>query len=178
MVYRFTILSDEVDEFLRVIDIDPDASFLELHNAILDSVKFEKDQITSFFTCNDSWEKEQEVTLIEMDTDSEYDNLVMESTRLSELLEDEEQKLLFVFDMLDERAFFIELTEIILGKEQAKPKVVKSEGVAPQQSFEEILPEVVDVKSANDFSTDASFYGDEEYGDDELDDLEFDEEAF
>ena len=35
MVYRFTIISDEVDNFRREIQIDSDATFLELHSAIL-----------------------------------------------------------------------------------------------------------------------------------------------
>ena len=35
MVYRFTIISDEVDNFLREIQIDPDATFLDFHNAII-----------------------------------------------------------------------------------------------------------------------------------------------
>lgn len=38
-------------------------------------------------------------------------------TPLSELLEDEKQKLLYVFDPLAERVFFIELSEIITGKD-------------------------------------------------------------
>ncbi len=41
--------------------------------------------MTSFFVCSDSWEKEQEITLFEMDAGSEYDNLVMAETNLNEL---------------------------------------------------------------------------------------------
>ena len=37
MIYKFRIVSDEVDNFKREICIDSDASFLELHDAILDS---------------------------------------------------------------------------------------------------------------------------------------------
>ena len=47
MIYKFRIVSDEVDNFKREICIDSDASFLELHDAILDSVGFSKDQMTS-----------------------------------------------------------------------------------------------------------------------------------
>ena len=78
MVYKFLILSDEVDNFAREISIDADASFLELQDAILDSVGFTKDQITSFFICDDDWERKTEVTLFEMDSSSEVDSWVME----------------------------------------------------------------------------------------------------
>ena len=100
MVYKFLILSDEVDNFAREISIDADATFLELQDAILDSVNFTKDQITSFFICDEDWEKKTEVTLIEVDSSSEYDNWVMESTKLSDLVDEEYQKLLFVFDYM------------------------------------------------------------------------------
>ena len=64
MVFKFTILSDEVDNFVRVISIDSEATFLDLHHAILDSMKYEKNLLTSFFLCGDDWGKEQEITLI------------------------------------------------------------------------------------------------------------------
>ncbi len=130
MIYKFTVLSDEVDNFVRVINIDPEATFWDLQNAILDSVDYDKKQMTSFFICSDDWEKGQEITLIEMDTDSEYDNLVMEDTKLEELISDEKQKLLFVFDVISDRAFFMELADIIPGK-----KVTKAE-----LSISEVLP--------------------------------------
>ena len=45
MVFRFLLLSDEVDDFKREIQIDSEATFLDLHNAILDSVGYTKDQM-------------------------------------------------------------------------------------------------------------------------------------
>ena len=35
MIYRFTIISDEVDDFIREIKIDSEATFFDLHEAIL-----------------------------------------------------------------------------------------------------------------------------------------------
>ena len=67
MIYRFTIISDEVDDFVREIQIDPEATFFDFHEAILKSVGYANDQMTSFFICDDDWEKEKEVTLEEMD---------------------------------------------------------------------------------------------------------------
>ena len=63
MVYRFTIISDEVDNFRREIQIDSEATFLDLHNAILKSTGYPNDQMTSFFVCDSNWEKETEITL-------------------------------------------------------------------------------------------------------------------
>ena len=67
MIYRFTIISDEVDDFVREIQIDPEATFFDFHEAILKSVGYTNDQMTSFFICDDDWEKGKEVTLEEKD---------------------------------------------------------------------------------------------------------------
>lgn len=173
MVYKFTILSDEVDNFVRVIDIDAEARFIELHNAILDSVNYSKDQMTSFFICSDDWEKGQEVTLVEMESSSEYDNLVMDKTALEELISDEGQKLIYVFDMMSDRVFFIELTEIIPMKDQPKAICVKSEGEPPVQIMAEDTLNVV-----SKGSLDENFYGDEDFDMDELDEEGFGEMNF
>ncbi len=136
MVYRFTIISDEVDDFMREIKIDSDAKFLELHKLILESCGYADDQLTSFTICEDGWEKGQEVTLQEMDTDSDEDSYVMADTCLSDLVEDEKQHLLYTFDPLADRCFFIELSEIITGKVQKTGVVSRSMGDAPAQTID------------------------------------------
>lgn len=133
MVYKFRILSDEVDNFVREIAIDSDALFLDLHQAILDCTQFSADQMCSFFICNDDWEKETEVTLIEMDNNPEVDSWIMSETRLSELVDDEGQKLLYVFDYLTERALFVELFQLIPNRELKNAKCLLSEGEPPIQ---------------------------------------------
>ena len=168
MIYKFTVLSDEVDNFIRTIEIDSEAKFIDLHNIILDAAGYTKDHMTSFFLCSDDWEKEQEVTLLEMESSSEYDNLTMDETVLSELLTDEKQKLLYVFDMMMERAFFIELSEIILGKSLSQAVCTSSKGKAPEQTVSEET-----LIGSQKINLDENFYGDEEFDLDELDEEGF-----
>lgn len=173
MIYKFTILSDEVDNFVRIISIDSEATFLDLHNVILESVNYEKNLMTSFFMCSDDWEKGQEVTLMEMESSSEYDNLVMADTKLEELLSDENQKMIYVFDMMAERVFFMEMTEIVPRKSLDAPVIEVSEGDAPVQALSEDA-----LFAAPKASIDENFYGDEDYELDELDDEGFGEMNF
>lgn len=133
MIYRLIMLSDENDFFRREIKIDSEASFLELNDHILASVGYNKNELTTFYICDEEWNKEQEITLMDMGMGSEYDTYLMESTKLEELLESKGQHLLFIFDMLSERGFFLELAEIIPGLSLDKPKTTLSEGQAPQQ---------------------------------------------
>lgn len=169
MIYRFTIISDEVDDFVREIQIDPEATFFELHEAILKAANYTNDQMTSFFICDDDWEKEKEITLEEMDNNPEMDSWIMKETRLNELIEDEKQKLLYVFDYMTERCFFIELSEIITGKEIKGAKCTKKSGEAPKQTvdFEEMAA------GGGSLDLDENFYGDQDF------DMEdFDAEGF
>lgn len=170
MVYKFRIISDEADDFLREIKIDSDASFYDLHEAIIKSTGYKDDQMTSFFTCDDDWEKETEITLEDMgQSSSEEDTFVMKDTRLCELLEDEKQKLLYVFDPLAERVFFIELSEIITGTDLDKAVCTRKIGEAPKQIID--FDEQMNSNSALDL--DENFYGDEQY------DMEdFDQDGF
>ena len=169
MIYRFTIISDEVDDFVREIQIDPEATFFDLHEAILKAANYTNDQMTSFFICDDDWEKEKEITLEEMDNNPEMDSWIMKETRLNGLIEDEKQKLLYVFDYMAERCFFIELSEIITGKEIKGAKCTKKSGEAPKQTvdFEEMAA------GGGSLDLDENFYGDQDF------DMEdFDAEGF
>lgn len=169
MIYRFTIISDEADDFVREIQIDPEATFFDFHKAILECTGYTDNQMTSFFICDDDWEKDKEVTLEEMDDNPEMDSWVMKDTPVSELVEDEKQKLLYVFDYMTERCFFIELSEIITGKDIKGAKCTKKSGEAPKQTvdFEEMA------STGNSLDLDESFYGDQDF------DMEdFDQEGF
>ena len=165
MIYRFTIISDEVDDILREIQIDPEATFYDFHKAILASCGYADDQMTSFFICSDDWEKEQEITLEEMDSYAEDESYVMNETPISDLVEDAKQKLIYIFDPMTERCFFIELSEIIWKKHLDAPKCTKKKGEAPQQTvdFEEYAASTAAI------DLDENFYGDQGYDMDEID---------
>ena len=171
MIFRFLLLSDEVEDFKREVQIDADATFFDLHKAILKSVDYkEEGEMTSFFICSDDWEKQQEITLVEMDTSPDEDSYTMEASVLNDFLEDERQKLMYVFDYLTERAFFMELREIITGKDLDEAICTKSVGDPPAQfvDFDTIAATTTTI------DTGENFYGDEGYDMDELDAEGFD----
>ena len=170
MIYRFIFISDEVDDFYREIQISSSATFLDLSNAILESVGYPDDQMTSFFMCEDNWEKREEITREEMNTSSEVDSWVMADTPLDELIEDERQRLIYIFDPLTERCFFIELKEIITGKTLAKAVCTGKAGNPPKQTvdFDEFA------KVTTNLDMDENFYGDDGFDESELDQDGFD----
>ena len=183
MIFNFRIVSDEVDNFKREIKIDADATFLDLKNAICNSVGYDKNQMSSFFMCDRNWEKEKEITYEDMGSDSDQDVWLMEDTVLSDLIEDEGQKLLYVFDYMTDRAFFIEMKELIPGKNLKDPVCTLSLGHAPAQIVDlDESDAKIDAKAAAGVSSiddlDADFYGESEFNPDEFDEEGFDELTF
>lgn len=173
MVYRFTVISNEVEDFIREIEIDAEASFYDLHRAILYSCRYADNAPASFFICNREWEQGQEVLLEDMGTSrSDEDLYLMRGTRLNELIEDEKQRMVYVFDPSGNRMFFMELTEISFGKTQEQPLCSRSRGEAPRQSmdFEKIVDKETTKPSEG---SNEEFYGSESF-----DMEEFDPEGF
>lgn len=176
MIYRLLLLSEENDFFRRELKIDSEATFLDLNDFILQTLKYDKHELTSFYVCGKGWEVEQEITLMDMgNADSSSDTYLMENTRLEDFLEDKGKRLLFVFDMLNERSFSVELMELLPGYLE-QPELTLSEGKAPAQT------------SSLDFGGDAALglaatsgrdlgFDDDLYGDD-LDMGDLDVEGF
>lgn len=171
MVYRITFISDDVENYRRVFEADAQASFLELHNAILEANGYTNDQMTSFFMCNSNWEKEQEVTLVEMESSYEYDNLVMESTYLEDLMIEEGQKLIYVFDPMQDRCLLGKLTAILPSENREGVVCVESKGKAPKQILEIDLSQPV-------FNSPSLDLDDDLYGGSEIDMEELDSEGY
>lgn len=174
------MLSDESDSFKREIRIDASSTFAELNDFIISDVGYDKGELTTFHLCDDRWNKEQEIMFMDMGSDDVSSHL-MNETKLEELVKDKGQKLLFVFDMLSERAFFLELAGIIKDGEQSEPICTVREGEAPDQYSDINTASGRYVGDDDYFDIDEDMYGSDDYDMDELDSegfSEFDEYGY
>lgn len=182
MIFKFRIVSDEVDNFKREIQIDATATFLDLKKVICESVGYDKVQLSSFFLCDRNWEKEREITYEDMGVEADRDVWLMDESVLGDFIEDEGQKLLYVFDYLTDRAFFIEMTEMTLGKSLKDPVVSLSLGQAPPENVDlDEFDAKIDARQAAASAAsdlDEDFYGSTGFNDDEFDAQGFDEMTF
>lgn len=183
MIYKFHLISDEVSNFKLEIQIDADDTFLSLRNVIFDAVGYTKDQMCSFILCDDDWRKEKEVTLADMGSESDEDIWLMDETPLSELIEDEGQRLMFVFDYLTNRAFFMEMKELLPSKHLVDPLCSRKEGNPPKQNvnlddFEAKITKAAAGGGSAFDDMDEDFYGSETFNDDEFDQEGFDDLKF
>ena len=92
--------------------------------------------------------------------------------------------MVYVFELLTDRCFYMELREIIPGKNLDKPQVMKSAGSPPQQiSLMEDLDFSIPVHTSHSsrYDEDNDFYddfGDEDYNDEDLENLSDDNNPF
>lgn len=174
MLYRIKFISDEVDGFLREIEIDSEATFLDLNQAVLESCGYPDDQMTSFYVCDEEWHRREQITREDMGAgDVDGDIYVMASTRLSEFVEDEDQRFEFIFDPFSERAFYMDVVELLPGQHLEKPRFLRSKGEAPAQIKAMIDEDLLagGGKRASTFNEEeaAEFYGDKDFESDEFD---------
>lgn len=130
MVYKFVVLSDEDESFVREFEFLDSQTLLDFHNLIQDELEFDKSQMASFFMATDNWEKEEEFTLFDMGTGSS----TMEDGVLEDIIFRKNQKLLYIFDFFNERSLFVEYTgeaKEIEGREY--PSCINSKGLPPKQ---------------------------------------------
>jgi len=135
-IYKFRVIVDTEQDVFRDIEIETDATFEQLHEAILDAFDFELGEMASFYMSNEQWEKGLEIPLLDMAGDAA---LSMKSTKLSDMLSKPSEKVLYVYDFMRMWIFYVELMEV---KKDAPstiyPRVSLVYGDAPSQDSKEM----------------------------------------
>jgi len=130
MVYRFVVLTDEDETFVREFEFLDSHTLLDFHNTIQEELEFDKSQIASFYMATETWEKEEEFTLFDMGAGSS----TMENAVLEEVIFRKNQKLLYVFDFFNDRALFVEYVgEAKEDDNMEYPICINSKGLPPKQ---------------------------------------------
>ena len=133
MVLQFRMLSDENDNFVRDYEVLYDMSLYDFHRFILSSLNYD-DCMASFFTADDHWERIHEFTVMDMGDGAEDAPTPMDSVVLGQVVRHNRARLIYLFDMFAERAYYLELT----GAKQAEsgfeyPRVAFENAPAPDQ---------------------------------------------
>ncbi|MGL5275469.1 IS1096 element passenger TnpR family protein [Myroides sp.] len=132
MVYKFRVILDTEEDIFRDIAILEDDSLEDLHNAIVNAFGFDGMEAASFYACDDQWTQlEEEISLFDMG-DNPGDHKTMSSTTLSSILDEENTKIIYVYDFLNMWTFFVELGAIEEEEPGAAyPELLFSHGILP-----------------------------------------------
>lgn len=172
MTLKLTLFSQEVEDFVLEIFIDSDAKFTELHRLILDDCNYDEHEKQCFLICDEEWRVQQRVCLHDSeDVGYDEDLNLMARTTVGDFLEDEGQRLAYIFDPDGKRFFLMELTEIIFGRTERMPIVNRRHGIAPLQNLmgNDHAPKENEPETEPDEDIEETFYGDDGYEADELD---------
>ena len=133
-VYKFRVVVDIEADVFRDIEIKDDQTFENLHKAIIAAYEFQGDQMASFYMSDDSWEKGQEIGLMDMSFGEEAGPPTMKTAQLKSFIKEKNQKILYVYDFLKMWIFYLELVEETEEEEdQAYPCLALSFGDAPYE---------------------------------------------
>lgn len=165
MVFRFRMLCDENDYFIREYEVPYDMNLAQFNDFICDDMRFDRDGITSFFTSGALWEKGREFTRLDMSAPGPEDDhevpVLMENVVLGQVIHQNRDRLIFVFDVFGDRALFIELIEAKKGEEGVKyPRVTLAKSDPPNQYkadtgfFDEMMGDFDDFESYDDSAED------------------------
>lgn len=161
-VFKFRVVLDTTEDVFRDIEIRPEQNFEEFYETIINAFDFRGGVMSSFYMSNDNWDKGQEINLLDMSEkgDGKY---VMAKCVLNDYVEEENQKMILVYDFMRMWCFYIELVEEKNAPSvQTYPRVALKFGDAPVEESKEL--------TELDFSGE-DFGGEDDFNfDDELDD--------
>ena len=165
MIYRFRVILDAHEDVFRDIEIEAVANLEDLHNAITQAFGFAGQEIASFYVSNDLWEQGEEIALFDMN-EVPGGIRIMNETVIEDVTNEQQTKLIYVYDFLNLWTFLVELAEIAEREEgRTYPNLMFAHGQMPEEAPDK------------EFITDAAEDDDEEYGLDaeDYDNLDFDE---
>lgn len=169
MIYRFRIILDTEEDVFRDLEIEQTASLEDLHNAINQSFGFDGSEMASFYLSDDQWSQGEEFAQFDM-SETPGEIRTMGETRLEQILDKNQTKMLYVYDFLHMWRFMVELAEIAEVEDGITyPNLMFVHGQIPDQA-----PNIAfEADTDQDDDNDDDF--EDGYNIDDLDDLSFDE---
>jgi len=134
MVFKLKVISDKVENFALHIDADAKNTFFELHEAIQDDCKYDPSELATFFLADEEWDKGLEIPMFKNNSPKQNSVPTMKNSTLGDYLKEKEDKLIYVFDVINQKSLYIELNEIVMEKKLNTPIVTYNRGLAPVQS--------------------------------------------
>jgi hypothetical protein len=178
--FRVLLDTEENSEIFRDILIDENENFESFYHAIINSFRFQGDQMASFYMSNDEWDKGHEISLMDMNYGDEAIDekaSLMSSAVLRDFMTEKDQKIILVYDFMRMWIFLIELIDKT-DEFVNTPKTILSIGMAPPEDTRTAITDDEEDLFAieeDDFDEDDIYGDDFEDGYDDEDFKEFGE---
>ena len=135
MIYKIRLILDTEENVLRDIVISNSDTLEDLHNAITNAFGFYGTEMASFYLTDDKWNQGDEIPLFDI---SESNNsMSMQTFKIKEVLTEDNDKLIYVYDFLALWSFYVELISIEEDENLIElPSLLLSVGVVPNEAPE------------------------------------------
>jgi hypothetical protein len=174
MIYKFRVILDAEEDVFRDIAIDEEDTLEDLHNTIVNAFGFDGSEVASFYTCDDQWNQEDEISLFDTG-DVPGQQKIMSDYSLNQLLSKEQTKIIYVYDFINMWTFFVELAAIEEAESGATyPDLLFSHGILPATAPEKDF-ETEDEDFYSEFNDDLDDDDMDMFGDDSFEDYGFEE---
>lgn len=139
-IFKFRVILDIEEDVFRDIELDTTSSFEAFHQAILRAFGWEEGELASFYKSNETWDRGQEIPLMDMGGPAEgAPGSSMATTFLNQLITKPDEKLVYVYDFFRMWCFYIELQSVSKAKTGILyPHLALSYGDAPDYTSKEI----------------------------------------
>jgi hypothetical protein len=176
MVYKFRVILDAEEDIFRDIAILENDTLEDLHNAIVNAFGFDGLEVASFYTCDDTWNQEDEIPMFDAG-DIPGEQKTMSDYQLKDILDEDQTKIIYVYDFISMWTFLVELAaveEVAAGN--VYPETIFSHGEMPAEAMEKHFEADMDEDHYNEFEDDIDEDDLDAYGtDDSFEDYGFEE---
>lgn len=161
MIYRFRVILDAQEDVFRDIEITSNATVEDLHNSITQAFGFGGQEMACFYLSDEEWQQGEEISLFDMG-DPENPVRTMQETHLDDVLNEDQTKMIYVYDFLSMWTFLVELAEIaeaVPGMQY--PNLMFAHGELPEEAPDkEFVAEDVSEETLDDFEENPEDYTD------------------
>lgn len=136
MNYRFEISLPNSSEFRCEIAISGEQTFQQFHDKMIEVLGYDGSQMASFYTLDKMGNRVKEIALMDMSAEEEETNtLVMDVTRIDEVVNASCIELEYVYDFFNNKYFRVEYAgEYIADSADILPVCLYCEGEIPEQT--------------------------------------------
>lgn len=132
MLYTITAASPEVEDFVLELQIESNATFADLHRLIRQSCEWDDFKPATFYICDHRWRHERAIP------EKSFEDDTMSEVELGDLLEDEGQRLQYLFDPDERRHLLMEVSHIAFSKHIDGPLCRRKHGQPPLLQLEKV----------------------------------------
>ena len=165
IVFKYRMLSDESDNFVRDFEVYPDMTLTEFHQFLCRALRYDDDMV-SIFKSDAEWRPVEEFSQLDMGGDMMGGApRTMDSVRLMEVTNDFHDRMIYTFDMLNNRSYYIELIDMQRPAEGLSyPRVAFEHAPVPDQYDPEATEQAGSIfeEMMSDYN---EFDGDDSYDD-------------